>query len=378
MLWSGSSPKSVLRDSVWGFLLLAGMAWLAIAWSVLRLEPADVVTVAGAMIFFGALCEGVRALAGMRTWWLNAGVAVLFTGIGAIVVVDADATFATTASLVGWFLMVRGALDVAVSTMNRGVDRTWGLVLSLGVVQAGLGFFAAGPLFRSADLTIVTLGGLALLRGVADLVTALRLREVSAARHDVLDLSPERAEGVAGYAAGRGDAELLSGARHRAEGLEGISTAGGAGAQLPHGAQLGHDPRAAEGSEVAHGAEGSQVAHGAEGPQVAHGAEGSQVAHDAQGAEGSQVARGAQGAEWAQVEGAQGAEEAQSAEPTRGVKPNYRPGSFHDEVVQSTKDLDAMIAQAGVTGTGAAATRVPEDLPPAPASPEEMTEKQRP
>src|SRR3954468_13192728 len=97
MLWSGSSPKSVLRDSVWGFLLLAGMAWLAIAWSVLRLEPADVGTVAGGMIFFGALCEGVRALAGMRTWWLNAGVAVLFTGIGAIVVVDADATFATTA-----------------------------------------------------------------------------------------------------------------------------------------------------------------------------------------------------------------------------------------------------------------------------------------
>jgi hypothetical protein len=68
----------------------------------------------------------------------------------------------------------------------------------------------------------------------------------------------------------------------------------------------------------------------------------------------------------------------QGAEPTRGGKPNYQPGSFHDEVIQSTKDLDAMIAQAGVTGTGAAATRVPEDLPPAPASPEEMTEKQRP
>ncbi|NMO56673.1 hypothetical protein HH310_36555 [Actinoplanes sp. TBRC 11911] len=273
---------------MWGFLLFAGVAWLAIAWSVLRLEPADVVVVAGAMVFFGALCEGVRALAGMRTWWLNAGLAVLFTGIGTIVVVDADATFATTASLVGWFLMVRGALDVAVSTMNRGVDRTWGLVLSLGVVQAGLGYFAAGPLFRSADLTIVTLGGLALLRGVADLVTALRLREVSAARHDVLDLSPERAEGVAGYAAGLED--VAQGARHRAGGLD----------------------------------------------------------------------------------------EADGAETPTGVKPVYQPGSFHEEVVRTTKDLDAKIADAGVTGTVAGATRVPENLPLVPDSPEEMTERQRP
>nr|WP_296070612.1 hypothetical protein [uncultured Actinoplanes sp.] len=201
-----------MRDSMWGFLLFAGVAWLAVSWSVLRLEPADVVAVAAPIVFFGALCEAVRALAGTRTWWLNAGLTVLFAGIGALVLVDADSTWTTTASLVGWFLMVRGAVDVAVSTMNRGVDRTWGLVLTLGVVQAGLGFLAASPLFRSADLMILTLGGLALLRAMADLVTALRLREVSAARHDVLQLPPERAEAVAGYAAGLDDTE----ARHQA------------------------------------------------------------------------------------------------------------------------------------------------------------------
>jgi uncharacterized membrane protein HdeD (DUF308 family) len=211
MLWSGSSPLSVVRDSMWGFLLFAGVAWLAVAWSVLRLEPADVVAVTAPIVFLGALCEAVRALAGTRTWWLNAGLTALFAGIGALVLVDADSTWTTTASLVGWFLMVRGAVDVAVSTMNRGVDRTWGLVLTLGVVQAGLGFFAASPLFRSADLMIITLGGLALLRAMADLVTALRLREVAAARHDVLQLPPERAAGVAGYAAGLEDTE----ARHR-------------------------------------------------------------------------------------------------------------------------------------------------------------------
>lgn len=215
MLWSGSSPLSVMRRSMWGFLLFAGVAWLAIGWSVLRLEPADVVAVAGPIIFFAALCEVVRALSGTATWWVNASMAALFTATGVVIVLDQDSTYATTSALVGWFLMVRGAVDVAVATMNRGTDRTWGLVVTLGVLQAGLGFYAAGPLARAADPVIMTLGALGLLRAVADLVTGLRLREWAAAREDVLRLSPEREAGMTGYAAGISDFEAHP--RHRAE-----------------------------------------------------------------------------------------------------------------------------------------------------------------
>ncbi len=278
MLWSGSSPLPVLRHTMWGFLLFAGVAWLAIGWSVLRLEPVDVVSVAGPMIFFGALCEVVRALAGTRTWWLNAGLAVLFALIGVVVLLDRDATYTTPASLVGWFLMVRGAMDVAVSTLNRGVDRTWGLMLALGVVQAGLGFFVSSPLSRTADLVIVTLGAMGLLRSVADLVTALRLREVSAVRPDILELSPEREAGMTGYAAGLTDFDSApSRARHRA------------------GSPAG--------------------------------------------------------------------------------SPQEPPRTFHEEVVRTTKDLDTMIAEAGVTGTGTAAHRVPADLPRAPDTASAVSEE---
>jgi hypothetical protein len=265
MLWSGSGSRAGARDSMWGLLLFAGVAWLAIGWCVLRLAPSDVVTVASALLFFGALCELVRALVGMRTWWLNAGMAVLFAGTAAVLPADRDQVYTTPLSLVAWFLMVRGALDVAVSVMNRGVDRTWGLVMTLGLVQAGLGFAVATPVVAAADPVIVTLGGLALLRALADLTTSLRLREVAHAHHDVLELPPERQAGVAGYAAGHGDypaaAEPGSRARHRAE-------------------------------------------------------------------------------------------------------------SFHDEVVRTTADLDTMIKNAGVTGTGASQHRVPEDLPPVPDTPE--------
>jgi uncharacterized membrane protein HdeD (DUF308 family) len=263
MLWSGSSPLQVVRDSMWGFLMFAGVAWLAIAWSVLRLEPAGVVSVAGPVILFAALCEGVRALAGTRTWWLNAGMSALFVATAVVILLDQDSTYATPAALIGWFLMVRGALDVAVSTMNRGTDRTWGLMITVGVVEAGLGFYAASPLARDADPVIMLLGGLGVLRAVADLVTALRLREVAGVH--VLQLSPEREAGVAGYSAGLTDFDAKPAAKHRAD-------------------------------------------------------------------------------------------------------------AFHNEVVRTTKDLDTMIAQAGVMGTAAPAHHRIDDLPAAPDTAAEADE----
>ncbi len=274
MLWSGSSPLSVMRSSMWGFLLFAGVAWLAVGWSVLRLEPADVVAVAGPVIFFGALCEVVRALVGTKTWWVNAAMAVLFVATGVVLLLDRDSTYTTPASLVAWFLMVRGAVDIAVATMNRGTDRTWGLMMSIGVLQAGLGFYAAGPLARSADPVIVTLGALCLLRAVADLVTALRLREVSVSPQEVLRLTPEREAAVDGYSAGLLDFET--------------------------------EPR--DKTEA-------------------------------------------------------------GAEPKRA---RHRVGEFHAEVVRTTRDLDAKIAESGVTGK--AANKLPDDLPSAPDSPEQMAE----
>jgi hypothetical protein len=219
MLWSGSSPVAVVRAGMWGFLLFAGVAWLAIAWSVLRLEPTDVVHVAGPVILFGALTEAVRALAGTKTWWLNAGMAVLFAVTGVLLLTDQGSSYTTPAALIGWYLMVRGAADIAVSMMTRETDRIWGLLMVVGVLEAGLGFFTASPLARTADLVVTVLGGLALARGVADLVASLRLREVGVADADAPALPPERAAGVAGYSAALTDHEsspVRTGPRHRA------------------------------------------------------------------------------------------------------------------------------------------------------------------
>jgi hypothetical protein len=278
-------------------------------------------------LFFGALCEVVRALVGMKTWWLNVGMAVLFAATGGALLADRDATYSTPLSLIAWFLMVRGSLDVAVSVMNRGVDRTWGLVLTLGLAQAGLGFFAATPWAGSADPVIVTLGGLCMLRAVADLTTSLRLREVAHAHHDVLALPPERQAGVMGYSAGMADYPA------RPE------------TQQP-------DTRKPDTQK----------------PDIQE--------SDAQKPD-------ARKPDAREPQSAKPETQQPQAAPAPEPKARHRASaaaaeSFHDEVVRTTADLDTMIANAGVTGTGAAQHRVPDNLPPVPDTPAEVATPETP
>ena len=219
MFTSGPSPLTPLRASLWHFLLFAGVAWLAVAWSMLRLEPVDAVRVAGPVILFGAVSEALRALTGSARWGLHTGLAVLFAATGAVLILDEDASLATPVALVGWYLLVRGAADIALSTSARGADRSWGVMLVLGVMQLGLGFYAASSYARSPWIVVLLLAALAVVRAVADLVTALDLREAPVGRAD-----RERVAGAAGYAAGLADyAAAATGRagrpRHRARGL---------------------------------------------------------------------------------------------------------------------------------------------------------------
>lgn len=219
MSWSSTPALSSVRGALWGFLMFAGVAWLAISWSVLRLEPTDVVRVAGPVILFGALSEALRALVGARTWWMHAGLAVLFAATGVLLSFDGDSSLATPSALIGWYLLVRGCADVVLATMARATDRTWGLAMVLGVVQTVLGFYAASSFSRTAGVVVVVLAALAVVRAIADLVTAMQLREAG-----VVATPREKATGVAGYAAGLADyaaaATVRTGRpRHRAPGV---------------------------------------------------------------------------------------------------------------------------------------------------------------
>jgi uncharacterized membrane protein HdeD (DUF308 family) len=312
MLWSGSSPLAARRGVMWGLLMVSGVAWLAVAWSVLRLDPIDVGYVAGPVVLFGALTEALRALAGRSTWWLNAGMAVLFAVTGVILLAEQDSTYTTPSALIGWYLMVRGAADVAIAAMTRETDRIWGLLMVVGVLETGLGFFAAGPLARTADLVVVVLGALGVLRAVADLATALRLREAQV-RAELLHLPPEREAGVAGYSAGLTDYETAPRRRSRHRATAALSALSTPPAQTP------------------------------EAPMWPSGQATVATTTDQPAAGGMATAAG--------------------YTPAAGT-------SFHDEVVRTTADLDAMLALAGVTGAGVGAKLTEFEAPEVPDTPE--------
>jgi hypothetical protein len=215
--------------------------------------------------------------------------AVLFAATGVILLRDGGSSWTTPAALIGWYLMVRGAADIAISMLSRETDRIWGLLMVVGVAEIGLGFFSASSLVRTPELVIMVLAGAALARGIADLVASLRLREASVAARAgrLLELTPERAVGVAGYSAGLTDFEAgpprASGPRHRAAPRATATPMSDLSAQAT-------TPVRAQ----------AQLPQAQDGPA----------------------------------------------------------GSFHDEVVRTTADLDAMLALAGVTGAatpGAAA-----------------------
>jgi hypothetical protein len=194
----------------------------------------------------------------------------------------------------------------------------------VGVLEAGLGFVAAGPPARTAGLVVMAVGGVGLLRGVADLVTGLRLREVRAARAEVLELTPERALGLTGYTAGMTDYESAparSRARHRAP-------AKGSGRDWADPGPAGRSGRFT-GSAAGGGTTADAVTGGV--PAVGGMAAAGYVAADRTGP---------------------------AAE------------SFHQEVLRTTADLDAMLALAGVTGAGVGARTADYEAPEVPDTPE--------
>ncbi len=210
---------------VWSALLVVAAVWLAFCWTVLRVEPSDMSRWAGAAVLFGAVSEALRAISGGRMWWLNAGMAALFAATGTVIMMDHDGSLTTPAALVGWYLLVRGAVDIVTAAVSRASDATWGLPAAIGVLEVALGFWASSSFARTADALVMVVGAVALARGIADLTTSLSLRSSTSSLGTAPAARTVQAAGARGYVAGMADfaaaaaAGARSGrARHRATG----------------------------------------------------------------------------------------------------------------------------------------------------------------
>jgi uncharacterized membrane protein HdeD (DUF308 family) len=164
----------------WWIFLLTGIAWLIIAWVVLRFTPASVATVGVLLgvLFLVATINEFFIAAVLPGWrWLHVVMGIIFLfGAGWSFARPYDA-FWTLASILGLLLIFRGTLDIITSVSTREVNPTWWLGLVVGILEIFLGFWAAQQ-YRPVQgaLLLIWVGFFAIFRGISEIVVAFELR----------------------------------------------------------------------------------------------------------------------------------------------------------------------------------------------------------
>lgn len=164
---------------LWWIFLIAGIAWVVIAFMVLAFKPTTPAMI-GYLTGFVLLLAGVNELveigfaAGWK--WLHGVLGALFVITGIMALLEPLQTFGILALLIGWYLLFKGIADIIISIVERDALSLWGLMLACGIIELVIGVWAIGYPGRSAWLLVLWVGVAALARGVTEIVLAFKLR----------------------------------------------------------------------------------------------------------------------------------------------------------------------------------------------------------
>ncbi|HCT77455.1 MAG TPA: hypothetical protein DGG94_19825 [Micromonosporaceae bacterium] len=165
----------------WWLLLITGALWIVVSWFVLAFDRTSVVTIAalaGAVILAAGVAE-IYLMVFAPSWkWLHGILAALFIVTGLIAWINPGGTVFWLAAFIGWYLLFKGAADIVLGFVTKSINEAWWLGIIIGIIEVGLGFWAAGRFDRSIYLLIVYVAVIALARGVTDMVMAFRVREL--------------------------------------------------------------------------------------------------------------------------------------------------------------------------------------------------------
>jgi uncharacterized membrane protein HdeD (DUF308 family) len=178
-----ASERSFARAlGPWWLFLVTGIGWMLVALIVLRF---DYTSVSAISILFGivAIAAGVMELGVMILaggWWklLHGLLALVFIVAGIVAFVHPGDTFAALAAVFSFILIFAGTFDIIESISVRHEIEVWWLQLTAGIIELGLGFWAAGYYGRSAVLLVAWVAAFALIRGVMNILLAFRVREL--------------------------------------------------------------------------------------------------------------------------------------------------------------------------------------------------------
>ncbi len=164
----------------WWLLLATGIVWILIGLYVLQAHYGSAVAIGylvGFWLIFGGVAEFIE-MAVVAGWkWMHAVLGVLFIIGGIAALTSPFQTFTILASLVGFFLVLKGTFDFIVALAVRHELDLWWMGLIAGIIEIAIGVWAIGYPGRSAALLLVWVGIGAVIRGIAEIVTAFHVHK---------------------------------------------------------------------------------------------------------------------------------------------------------------------------------------------------------
>jgi uncharacterized membrane protein HdeD (DUF308 family) len=182
-----AEERMVVREGAryWWVYLVSGIAWLIIAWMVLRLNQTSVATVGvllGVVFIVAGLNEvGFASLVsgGWRVWHYVMA-SIFFLG-GLWGLFEPVNTFFALASVLGLILIFYGFFEIARSVASRDFNRYWWLGLITGILLILLAFWVSGSdrvyaLAQRSYLILFWVGFFALFKGFSQIMLAFGIR----------------------------------------------------------------------------------------------------------------------------------------------------------------------------------------------------------
>jgi uncharacterized membrane protein HdeD (DUF308 family) len=144
----------------------------------------DYTTVAAVAVLFGVYClvaaaneVMIGAVSSSTGWRIAHGLlAALLVVVGVVSFANLGATFVTLAAIISFYFIFRGCFDIVMAFAGSAVPGWWVLLIS-GLIELGLGFWAAGSWNVSVVVLVAWVAAGALVHGIGEIALAFQLHQ---------------------------------------------------------------------------------------------------------------------------------------------------------------------------------------------------------
>lgn len=177
-----AEPTAMAKN--WWLFLITGVAWLLIAMLVLRFDVTSIATVG---ILLGALFLATAINEFMASTTVEGGWKFVHIALGVLFILGAlwgffrpINTFFALASILGFLIVLMGAMYIISALLTREENPLWWLRLIAGIFLVLLAVWVEQRQFpASAALILFWVGFMAVFRGVGEIAMAFHLHHAS-------------------------------------------------------------------------------------------------------------------------------------------------------------------------------------------------------